>query len=142
MSLEKSITGEPNRYLRGEGRKGKAEKQSELSQRSGGVSAGGIYGKDDGVRQETCGRGPEGPTAGTSRVSGKAGLSVAGVGDLHSSVDARESITREERRAGTCSNAYRRSDGKVIDEGETLWIGTPVKKNPKASNGAVSESKS
>jgi len=127
MSPDNSTTGEPSRYLNGEGCKEKAEKQSELSQRSGGVSAGGMYGKGDRIRQETCGGGPEGPTAGTSRESGKAGLPVAGVGDLHSSVDARESITREERREGTCSNADKRSEGLAMTGDESLWIATPPK---------------
>ncbi len=127
MSPDNATTGEPSRYLNGEGCKEKAEKQSELSQRSGGVSAGGMYGKGGRVRQETCGGGPEGPTAGTSRECGKAGLPIAGVGDLHSSVDARESITREERREGTCSNADKRSEGLAMAGDESLWIATPPK---------------
>ena len=125
MSLENSTTGEPSRYLNGEGCKEKAEKQSEPFQRSGGVSAGGMQGNDGKVRQETCGGGQDGPTIGTSRANGKAGMAAAGVGDLHSSEDARDSITRAERREGTCSNAHKRSEGLAMAGDESLWIRTP-----------------
>jgi len=128
MSPDNAKTGEPSRYLNGEGCKEKAEKQSEPSHRSGGVSADGMQGNDGRVRQETCGGVRlRRTTAGTSRASGKAGVAVAGVGDLHSSEEARESITRAERREGTCSNAHKRSEGLAMAGDESLWTKTPPK---------------
>jgi len=87
-----------------------------------------MQGKDDKVRQETCnGVRLRRTTAGASREGGKAGMAVAGVGDLHSSEDARESITREEPREGTCSSAQKRSEGLTMTGDESLWTKTSPK---------------
>jgi len=128
MSFEKSTTGDkPSRYLRGEGRREGLAEQPETPQRSGGVSAGGMSASGDRVSREAChGKSEEG-TPGTSGQNCKAAGAVAGVGDLHSSEDARESITRAERREGTCSNAYGRSEGEAMVSDESLWTKTSPK---------------
>ena len=126
MSLENFRTGEPSCFQNGEGCKERADKQSELSQRSGGVGAGGMSEKVIRVRQETCNRVyARRTTGGTSCKNSETERVVAGVGDLHSSVDSRDITTRQERREGTCSNAQRRGEGSAIADGETLWLKTP-----------------
>ena len=142
MSSETATTDEPNHFLNGEGcqdragqsRKDIGPKSSMSGQRVGGVSGGGGLGRGDEISWETCRRAAlpvEGATAGTTpSLAAKAVGAVAGVGDLHSSAEARDSTTRAERREGTCANAHQRSKGpdKPDDgRGENLWIRTSLK---------------
>ena len=140
MSSEKASTDEPSRCLNGEGcqgragqsRKGVGPKSSVSGQRVGGVSGGGGLGREDGLSWETCRRAalPEGAaTAGaSSTLSDEAARAAAGVGDLRSSVEVRDSITRAERREGACANAPQRSKGPDDGHGEQeLWIRTSPK---------------
>jgi RNA-directed DNA polymerase len=142
MSSETASTDEPNHFLNGEGCQGRAgqsrkdigPKASMSGQRVGGVSGGGGLGRGDGISWETCRRADspvEAATAGTTpSLAAKTVRAVAGVGDLHSSVEARDSITRAERREGTCANAHQRSEGPDKQDdgrGDNLWIRTSLK---------------
>ena len=112
MSSENAKTGEPSRYLNGEGcqdragrsRKDVGPKSLMSDQRAGGVSGGGGSGRVVGLSGETCDGGASsdvstsGPSAAKPREAGRA---VAGVGDLHSSVDPADRTTAGERREGT-----------------------------------------
>lgn len=138
MSSESTTTGEPSRSTDGEGcqdRAGQSRKdvgpQSLMSdQRAGGVSGGGGSGRVVGLSGETCrgglpsGDSTPGPSAAKPREAGRA---VAGVGDLHSSVDPADRTTAGERREGTCPPASQ--SGKGPDDGwsEELWIKTSPK---------------
>lgn len=138
MSSENATTGEPSRFLNGEGcqdRAGQSRKdvgpQSLRSdQRTGGVSGGGGSGRVARLSGETCGG--EGPTGDSTSGSSaaklrEAGRAVAGVGDLHSSVDPADRTTAGERREGTCPPASQ--SGKGPDDGwsDELWIKTSPK---------------
>ena len=142
MSSETATTDEPSRYLNGEGGQGQAgqsrkdigPKSSMSGQRVGGVSGDGGLGRADEVSWETCRRAAspaEAATDGTtSSLAAKTVQAAAGVGDLHSSVEARDSITRAERREGACANAPQRSKGPDEQDdgrGENLWIRTSPK---------------
>lgn len=138
MSSENATTGEPGRFLNGEGcqdRAGQSRKdigpQSlRFDQRAGGVSGGGGSGRVVGLSGETCPGGwPSGDsTAGTSAATPrKAGRAGAGVGDLHSSVDLPDRTTGGERREGTCPHASQRGEGPDDGRGEELWIKTSPK---------------
>lgn len=142
MSSETASTDEPSRCLIGEGCQDRAGTKggtgspqwSAHGQRVGGVSGGGGLGRGDGISWETCRRAasPEEAATGgaTPSLAAKAERAATGVGDLHSSVEARDSITRAERREGTCANAHQRSKGpETQDDGrrEDLWIRTSPK---------------
>lgn len=86
-----------------------------------------MSGSGTGVNRETCRGGRLVPTVGTSGQDREAVRAAAGVGDLHSSVDPRDSITRGERREGTCSSASKRSEGQGDGSEETSWLRTPGK---------------
>jgi hypothetical protein len=138
MSSENATTGEPSRCLNGEGcqdRAGQSGKdigpKSLMSdQRAGGVSGGGGSGRDVRLSGETC-RGEacwDASTCGSTPTnSGKAAWALAGVGDLHSSVDLADRTTAGERREGTCPPASQRGEG--LDDGwsDELWIKTSPK---------------
>ena len=99
-------------------------------QRAGGVSGGGGSGRVVRASGETCHGGlPSGdPTSGPSAATPReAGRAVAGVGDLHSSVDPADRTTAGERREGTCPHASQ--SGKGPDDGwsDELWIKTSPK---------------
>jgi RNA-directed DNA polymerase len=139
MSSETASTDESSRFLNGEDCKGRAgtkggtgsPKSLTHGHRVGGVSGGGGSGRGDGISCETC-RGAALPeraaTVGTTPPMAKAERTGAGVGDLHSSVEAPDSITGAERREGTCANAYQRSKGPKDDgQGDDLWIRTSPK---------------
>lgn len=138
MSSESATTGEPNRSADGEGCQGRAGQsprdigpKSLLSdQRAGGVGEGGGSGRVVGLSGETCdgGASSEASTSGPSAAKPReAGRAVAGVGDLHSSVDPLDRTTSGERREGTCPPASQRSEG--LDDGwsDELWIKTSPK---------------
>lgn len=142
MSFENGTTDEPSRYLNGEGCQGRARTKGGTGspqslapgQRVGGVSGGGGLGRGDGISWETCPRaaalGAAATTGSSPTSSDKAGRAGAGVGDLHSSVEVRDSITRAERREGTYANAHQRSAGPENQDdgrGDDLWIKTSLK---------------
>lgn len=144
MSSENSGTDEPSPCRMGEGcqdragqsRKDVGPKPSVSDQRVGGVSGGGGLGRAVGLSWETCARAapPEGTATGGTSAAGphEAARAGAGVGDLHSSVEARDSTTRAERREGTCAHACQRSAGPLQDDGHgererELWIRTSRK---------------
>jgi RNA-directed DNA polymerase len=138
MSSENTTTGEPSRSTDGEGcqdRAGQSRQdigpQSLLSdQRAGGVSGGGGLGRVGRLSGETCHGGwPAGdPTSGPSVATPReAGRAVAGVGDLHSSVDPADRTTAGERREGTCPPASQRGEGPDDGWSEELWIKTSPK---------------
>jgi len=95
--------GKPSRFLYGEGSKGQTRQPSESVHGSGGVGGDGMLGRADGVTRETCSRGAQAPTHGTTPAMGKAEAARAGVGVLHSSDEA--PVTGEERRRGSCADA-------------------------------------
>lgn len=99
-------------------------------QRAGGVSGGGGFGRVVRASGETCrgewpsGRSTSGPSAATPREAGRA---VAGVGDLHSSVDPADRTTAGERREGTCPHASQSGEGPDDGWSDELWIKTSPK---------------
>lgn len=103
MSIEKSTTGKPSLYVHGEGCQERTVQPLESAQRSGGVSGDGMLGRADGVTRETCSRGAQVPTPGTTPATGKAGAAGAGVGVLHSSEEA--PVMGVERRRGSSADA-------------------------------------
>ena len=138
MSSESSRTGEPSRYTDGEGRQDRAGQshkdigpQSLMSdQRAGGVGGGGGSGRVVRLSGETCDGGvsSDAPTSGTSAAKPcEAGRAVAGVGDLHSSVDPVDRTTTGERREGTCPPASQRGKGPDDGWSDELWIKTSPK---------------
>lgn len=138
MSSENATTGEPSRYANGEGCQDRAEQirkdlgsQSLMSdQRAGGVSGGGGSGRVVRLSGETCdggwpsGDSTSGPSAAKPREAGRA---VAGVGDLHSSVDPADRTTAGERREGTCPPASQSGEGPDDGWSDELWIKTSPK---------------
>ena len=129
-------TDEPSRCSFGEGCKDRAEavrpQSLKRDQRVGGVDGSGGSGRVVGVSCETCDGGePQGTPLASVKpaLTGQAGRAGAGVRDLRSSVDLRDSITRGERREGTRSNASQRSEGPAEDDGrrDDLWIRTSPK---------------
>jgi RNA-directed DNA polymerase len=138
MSSESTTTGEPNRSADGEGCQGRAGQshrdigpKSLLSdQRAGGVGGGGGSGRVVGLSGETCdgGASSEASTSGPSAAKPReAGRAVAGVGDLHSSVDPLDRTTSGERREGTCPPASQRGEGPDDGWSDELWIKTSPK---------------
>ena len=113
MSIEKERTGKPSRFLNDEGWQERTGQPLESAQRSGGVSGDGMLGRADGITRETCRRGAQAPTPGTTLETGKAGAARAGVGVLHSSEEALENGV--ERRRGSsaeaCEAERERGDG-------------------------------
>ena len=138
MSSEIAMTGEPSRFLNGEGcqdragqsRKDVGPKSLMSDQRAGGVSGGGGSGRVVRASGETCrgelpsGDSTSGPSAATPREAGRA---VAGVGDLHSSVDPADRTTAGERREGTCPPASQSGEGPDDGWSDELWIKTSPK---------------
>ena len=91
------------------------------------VSWGGGSRKVVRLSGETCGGAvsSDAATTGTSAAKPReAGRAVAGVGDLHSSVDLTDIITVGERREGTCPSASQRGGGSTDGQSPALWIGT------------------
>ena len=138
MSSENATTGEPSRYLNGEGcqdwagqsRKDIGPKSLMSDQRAGGVSGGSGPGRVVGLSGETCdgGASSDASTPGTSvAIPRKVGGAVAGVGDLHSSVDLADIKTAGERREGTCPPASQRGEGLDDGRSDELWIKTSPK---------------
>lgn len=138
MSSESATTGEPNRSADGEGCQGRAgqfrknvgPKSLMSDQRAGGVSGGGGSGRVVRASGETCrGELPSGDTtSGASAATPReAGRAVAGVGDLHSSVDPVDRTTTGERREGTCPHASQRGKGPDDGWSDELWIKTSPK---------------
>ena len=138
MSSEISSTGEPSRCSNGEGcqdragqsRKDIGPKPLHPDHRVGGVGGGGGPERVVGLSGETCdgGASPAAPTSGTNAAKPhEADRAVAGVGDLHSSVDPADRTTAGERREGTCPPASQ--SGKGSDDGwsDELWIKTSPK---------------
>ena len=95
----------------------------------GGVSEGGMTGKDSEVSQETSSDiwlQVQPQTPGTSVANPrKAGEVVGGVGAAHSSVDTREKTTREERRSSTRLDADRSKEGP--EDGGVMPLLTSIK---------------
>jgi RNA-directed DNA polymerase len=117
MSVERGSTRKPSQYPNDEGCKESSRQQSAAAHRSGGVSVDGMSGSDDRVSQEIC------PGAASNRrqpevqagKTGKAPRSGTEVGVSRSSVETRDSTTREERRGGTCVQA--KQSGKGLGDG-------------------------
>ena len=138
MSSESATTGEPSRSADGEGCQGRAgqsrkdvgPKSLRSDQRAGGVSGGGGSGRVVRLSGETCygelplSNSTSGASAATPREAGRA---VAGVGDLHSSVDPADRTTAGERREGTCPHASQSSEGPDDGWSDELWIKTSPK---------------
>jgi hypothetical protein len=97
----------------GEGCQGQTGQPSQFAHRSGGVSGDGMRGREARVTQETCLRGENASTSGTTSEKKKAVSARAGVRVPHSGLEAPESGV--ERRRGSCpeeSKAEReRGDG-------------------------------
>lgn len=121
MSPDTETTHEPSRFLNGEGcqHPRRPNSRNGAGERMGGVSEGGMTGKDPGVSREPSGdiwllTQPK--TPGTSAATPrKAGGVAGGVGAVHSSDDAREKTTRAERRGGACLDAGRSKEGREDD---------------------------
>lgn len=132
MSPDTEITHEPSRCLNGEGCQHPSAEQNSrhsLGERMGGVSEGGMTGKDCGLSREPCNdiwllTQPPTPCS-SPAAPGKAGGVVAGVGAVHSSDEAREKTTRVERRGGACLDAGRSREGR--EDGGTMPIVTSDK---------------
>jgi hypothetical protein len=101
MSIENAQTGKPSPCPRGEGCQEQTEQPLESVHRSGGVSGDGMLGREARVTQETCARGENASTSGTTSAKGEAGSARAGVRVPHSSLEAPESGV--ERRRGSCA---------------------------------------
>jgi hypothetical protein len=116
MSIETERTGKPSRYLNDEGRKERTGQPLESAQRSGGVSGDGMLGRADGITRETCPRGAQAPTPGTTLETGKAEAARAGAGVLHSSEEALENGV-ERRRAVVQTRAKQKENGAMARKG-------------------------
>ena len=103
MSTERATTGKPSLYLNGEGGQERTGQPSQPAQRSGGVSGDGRSGRATGITRETCARGAQAPTRGTTPETGKADAARTGVGVPHSSEEAPDNGV--ERRRGSCADA-------------------------------------
>ncbi len=99
MSIEKATTRESSRYLNGEDRRGLGEQPSPTVQRSGGVSGDSMSGRVTEVTRETCTRGAQAPTGGTTPSTEEAATARAGVGVPHSSDEV--PVMGMERRRGS-----------------------------------------
>jgi len=138
MSSEIASTGEPSRSTNGEGcqdragqsRKDIGPKPLHPDHRVGGVGGGGGPERVVGLSGETCdgGASPAAPTSGTNAAKPhEADRAVAGVGDLHSSVDPADRTTAGERREGTCPPASQSGEGPDDGWSDELWIKTSPK---------------
>ena len=138
MSSESSTTGKPSRSSLGEGcqdqagqsRKDIGPKSLVLDQRTGGVCGGGGTRRVVRLSGETCNGGAslDVPTSGSSTAKPcEADRAVAGVGDLHSSVDPLDRTTSGERREGTCPPASQSGEGPDDGWSDELWIKTSPK---------------
>ena len=131
INPENATTREPSPCRLGEGCQHPRRPNSRygVGDRSGGVSEGGMTGKDSGVSRETSngiwllGQ-PQTPSSNATEPQ-EAGRANGGVRDIHSSVDPRDRTTREERRDGTCPDADR-SKEEPEDDG-TMPIVTSEK---------------
>ena len=72
MSIETERTGKPSRYLNDEGCEERTEQPLQSAQRSGGVSGDGMLGRVTEETRETCLRGAQAPTGGTTPATEKA----------------------------------------------------------------------
>ena len=131
MSPDTATTSESSRYLNGEGCQHPCRPNSRngVGEHIGGVSEGGMTGKDAGLSREACNdiwllNQPKTPST-SAATPGKAGGVVAGVGAVHSSAEAREKTTRVERRNSTCLDADRSKEGR--EDGGTMPIVTSEK---------------
>ena len=66
MSIDNERTGKPSPYPMGEGCQGQTGQPSQFAHRSGGVSGDGMRGREARVTQETCLRGENASTSGTT----------------------------------------------------------------------------
>jgi hypothetical protein len=114
MSIEKARTGKPSRYLNDEGREERTGQPLESAQRSGGVSGDGMLGRADGVGRETCPRGAQASTPGTTLETGKAEAARAGVGVLHSSEETPENGVERAEAVGTGETDCRQAAPKGV----------------------------
>ena len=103
MSIEKAITGKSSRYPDGEDCQDRTGQPLQSDQRSGGVSGDGMLGRATEVTRETCLRGAQVPTPGTTPSTEKVGLAQTGVGVLRSSEEV--PVMGMERRRGSCADA-------------------------------------
>ena len=88
MSIENNTTGKPSGCLYGEGCQEQTRQPSESAYRSGGVGGDGMLGRAAGITRETCPRGVQAPTPGTTLETKEVKAARAGVGALHSSEEA------------------------------------------------------
>ena len=101
MSIENAQTRKPSPCLRGEGCQEQTGQPLQSVHRSGGVSGDGMQGREARVTQETCARGDNASTNGTTSAKREAVSARAGVRVPHSSLEAPESGV--ERRRGSCA---------------------------------------
>ena len=85
----------------GEGCQGQTGQSSQFAHRSGGDSGDGMRGREARVTQETCARGENASTSGTTSAKREAASARAGVRVPHSSLEAPENGV--ERRRGSCA---------------------------------------
>ena len=132
MSLDTATTHEPSRYPNGEVCKhpsAETNSRHSLGERMGGVSEGGMTGKDPGVSRDTCDDvwllTQPATSSPSEAIPRKAGKVIAGVGAVHSSDDARAKTTRAERRGGACLDADQSKEGH--EDGGTMPIVNSIK---------------
>lgn len=130
MSPDNATTREPSPCRKGEGCQHPRRHNSRdgVDDHSGGVSGGGMTGKDSGISREACddiwlhGQ-PQTPST-SAAIPHEAGGVITGVGVAHSSVDPRAKTTRGERRGSTCLDASRSKEGRE-DDGTMPIITSP-----------------
>ena len=103
MSIETNPTGKPSHCVSGEGCQEQSTQPLKFAQRSGGVGGDSMSGRGTEETRETCSRGVQTPTGGTTSATEKAARARAGVGVLHSSEEV--PVTGMERRRGSCAGA-------------------------------------
>ena len=101
MSIDNERTGKPSTYLKCEGCQEQTEQPLQSVHRSGGVSGDGMLGREVRVTQETCARGENASTSGTTSAKREVVSARAGVRVPHSSLEA--PVIGVERRRGSCA---------------------------------------
>jgi RNA-directed DNA polymerase len=103
MSIEKNRTRKASICVGSEACKRRTEQPLQSSERSGGVGGDGMSGRATEVTRETCARGANAPTGGTTPPTEEANTARAGVGVPHSSKET--PVMGVERRRGSCADA-------------------------------------
>ena len=116
MSIENAQTGKPSPCPRGEGCQEQTGQHLQSDQRSGGVSGNGMLGREFRVTQETCARGENASTSGTTSAKREAASAQAGVRVPHSSLEASE-IGVERRGAVVLKSPKQKENGAMARKG-------------------------